>query len=95
VTFLPGFGAQRLAVQAGEAQFVERRVGGADAAEFGGQIGQFLGVAALGDPAGAQGGQAVADVDLGRRVGVGAGAVVDEDRRVLLAAQGGRRVGLR
>jgi hypothetical protein len=66
----------RLAVQAGEAQLVERRVGGALAAELGGQVGQHLGVAALLDPALAQGRQAGADVDLRLRVGVGAGAVV-------------------
>jgi hypothetical protein len=81
-------------VQAGEAQFVECLVG-ADAAEFGGQAGQFFGVAALGDPLGAQGGQAGADVDLGGRVGIGAGAVVNVDRRVLFATESGRRVGLR
>jgi hypothetical protein len=90
-----GPGAQGLAVQAGEAQLVERRVGGADAAEVRGQIGQFLDVAAFGDPAGAQGGQAVANVDRGGRVGVGSGAIVDVDRRIPFAAEGGRRVGLR
>ena len=46
-----GLGAQRLAVQTGEAQFVEFLVGGALAAEFGAQVGQFLDIAALGDPA--------------------------------------------
>jgi hypothetical protein len=58
-----GLGAAGLAVQAGEAQFVELGVG-AGAAEFGGQVGQHLGVAALLDPALAQGRQAGADVDL-------------------------------
>jgi hypothetical protein len=48
---LAGLGAQRLAVQAGEAQFVERLVGGALAAELGTQVGQFFGIAAFGDPA--------------------------------------------
>ena len=90
-----GLGAARLAVQAGEAQFVEGRIGGALAAEFAGQIGQHLGVAALLDPALAQRRQAGADVDAGGRVGVGAGTVVDVDRRVLFATEGGRRVVLR
>jgi hypothetical protein len=79
-------------VQAGEAQFVECLVG-ADAAEFGGQAGQFFGVAALGNPLGAQGGQAGADVDPGGRVGIGAGAVVNVDRRILFT-ESGRRIGL-
>jgi hypothetical protein len=42
----------------------------------------------------ARSGQAGADVDAWRRVGVGAGAVIDEDRRVLLGAEGGGGVGL-
>jgi hypothetical protein len=45
-----GLGAARLALQAGEAQFVERLVGRALAAEFGRQVGQFLGIATLGNP---------------------------------------------
>ena len=87
-------GAARLAVQAGEAEFVEGRVGGAGAAVFGGEVGEHLGVAALLDPALTQRRQAGADVDLRSRVGVGARAVVDEDRRVLLATEAGGRVGL-
>ena len=92
---LASLGAQRLAVQAGEAQFVERFVGGANAAEFGSQAGEFFDVATFGNPLGTQGGQAGTDVDLDGRVGVGAGAVVNVDRRVLFATEGGRRVVLR
>ena len=79
-------------MQAGEAQFVEFGVGGTGAAEFGGQAGQFLDIAAFGDPLGAQGRQAAADVDPGGRVGIRAGAVVNIDRRVLLAAERRRRI---
>ena len=61
---LAGLGAQRLAVQAGEAQFVERFVVGAFLAEFGTQAGQFFNVATLGDPLGTQSRQARADIDL-------------------------------
>ena len=92
---LAGFGAQRFPVQAGEAQFVECLVGGTDTAEFGGQLLQRFSVVALGDPAGAQGRQTVADVDFRLRVGVGAGAVIDKDRRVFLSTHAGGRVGLR
>ena len=90
-----GLGAARLAVQAGEAQFVQRLVVGALATEFGTQVGQFLGVAALGDPLRTHGWQAGADVDLRCRVGVGTGTVIDIDRRILLTTKTGRRVGLR
>jgi hypothetical protein len=86
---LAGFGAQRLAVQAGEAQFVELCIGGAFAAELGTQTGQFFSITALGNPFCAQGRQAIADIDLRRRVGVGAGTVVDIDRRVFFATEGG------
>jgi len=55
---------------------------------------QLLGIAALLDPGAAQGRQAAADVDRGRRVGVGAGGVVDEDGRIGLAAEAGGRVAL-
>ena len=87
-------GAPGLPVQAGEAQFVEGGVGGAGAAEFRSQCGQFLAVAAFGNPGGAQRRQAGADVDLGGGVGIGAGTVIDVDGRILFAAEGGRRVGL-
>ena len=53
-----------------------------------GRAGQFLGVAALADPAGAQRVQAGADVDARVRVGVRTGGVVDPDRRVRLGAEG-------
>ncbi|MPM54527.1 hypothetical protein SDC9_101305 [bioreactor metagenome] len=82
-------------MQAGEAQFVESLVGGTLAAEFGRQVGQFLGVAALDDPLGAQRRQTGADVDLRRRVGIRAGTIINVDRRILLAAEAGRRIGLR
>ncbi|MPN20983.1 hypothetical protein SDC9_168362 [bioreactor metagenome] len=89
-----GLGAARLAVQAGEAQFIERLVGGALAAVVGGQVGQFLGVVALGDPLGAQRGQAGTDVDAGGRVGIDAGTVVHKNRRIFFATHAGRRIGL-
>ncbi len=79
-------------MQAGEAQFVECLVSGTDAAEFGGQAGEFFDIATFGDPLGAQRRQAGTDVDLGLRVGVGAGAVVNIDRRILFATEGGWRV---
>ena len=53
---LAGFRSPWLTLQAGKAQGVERAVGRALATEFGTQIGKLLGVAALGDPAGAHGG---------------------------------------
>ena len=78
---LAGLGAARLAVQV-EAQFGQCRVVQALDAVGGAEAGQLFGVAALGDPGGAHAGQAGADVDLGVRVGVRAGGVVDVDRRI-------------
>ena len=69
-------------------------VGAAGAAELGGGAGQLLGIAALSDPTGPHGGEAAANVDLHVRVGVGAGAIVDKNRRVLFRSEGSRRIGL-
>ena len=75
-------GAQRTALQV-EAQAGEFGVGLAGAAVVGRESGQRFVVLALGDPAGAQGRQAGADVDPGGRFGIGAGAVLDGDGRVV------------
>ena len=91
----PGLGTARFAVQAGEAQFVEGGIGGTLATKSRTQVGELLGIAALGNPASAQGGQAAPQINLCRRVGIGAGAVIDEDRRVFLAAKGSWRIVLR
>src|SRR5665811_682084 len=56
---------------------------------FGSELAQRFGVAALGDPAFAQRGQAGADVDLYRRVGVRAGTIVHIDRRIDLRTHAG------
>ncbi len=89
-----GQGAAGVALQAGEAQLGGGRVGRPFAAVAAGQCGQRLAVAALGDPLRAQRGQAAADVDLRLWIAVRAGAVVDGDRRVGLAAEGCRGVRL-
>ncbi|MNE37571.1 hypothetical protein D3C80_1314280 [compost metagenome] len=87
-----GLGAARGAY-VGETQGVEAGVGQARLAEFGGQAGEDFGVAALVDPARTHVRQALAQVDADVRVGVGAGGVIDEHRRVLLATEGGGRIG--
>jgi hypothetical protein len=81
--------AREVEAQAG--QFGVRLAEAALAAVVGRQVGQFLGVIALGDPGGAQLRQALADVDAGGRVGIGAGAVIDRDRRIRRV--GGRALG--
>jgi hypothetical protein len=48
-----------------------------------GAAGTLLDVAAVGDPLRPQGGQAGADVDLGGGIGIGAGGVIDPQRRLL------------
>ena len=88
-----GPGAARPALQV-EAHFRQLRIGLAFAAVGGAERRQLLAVAALLDPLLAQRGESLADVDLRRRVGVGAGAVVDADRRVLFRPHACRRVGL-
>jgi len=82
------FRPQRLAdvAEAEVAGLVVRR---ADAAEQRAGAAQFLGIAALGDPAGAQRGQAGQQVDGDGRVGIGAAGVVDGEGRVGLLATGG------
>ena len=88
----PTRGAQVL-----EAQVGEGGIGLAAAPEFGTGRRELFGVAAFHDPVGPQIRQADQEVDRHplfsvRRVGVGSGGVVDEDRRVLLdplAAGGG------
>ncbi|SSW71626.1 hypothetical protein AVE30378_04655 [Achromobacter veterisilvae] len=88
-----GPGAARRAAQV-EAHGRQLRVGQAFLAVVAGRAGQQLGVAALFDPGAAQLGQAAADIDPGFGVGIGAAAIVDRQRRVLLAAEHGGRVGL-
>src|SRR5690606_15599784 len=73
-----------------ETHGVELRVVFALAAEFRRQPGQRLGVAALGDPLRAQRAQATSEVDRRGRVGIGAGAVIDRQWGVVLAAEQGR-----
>ncbi|CAE6853589.1 hypothetical protein R69658_07281 [Paraburkholderia aspalathi] len=91
---LAGDGATRRAMQALETQIGSRGIGGAFAAEVAREARQRFGVAALFDPCLTQRGQTGADVDLGFRIGVGARRIVDEDRRILLAAEAIRRIRL-
>ena len=86
-----GFGPARLALQV-EAQFRELGIKQALYAELRCRPGQRLGIAALLYPFGAQRRQAVADVDLCVRIGIGPGGIVDIDGRVRLCAEGSRRV---
>ena len=86
-------GAQGLALQTGEAQFVQGLVGSPLAAEFRCQVGQRLGIAALGNPLRAQRRQSVADVDLG--LGIGIGAVSYTHLASIRQASSVRRAGLR
>src|SRR5690606_6976872 len=81
----------RLATQF-ETHGVERRVGEPLASKGTGGARQLLRVAAFVDPAGAQGGQALTDIDGRVRVGVGAAGVVNGDRRVGLTAKRRGRV---
>ncbi|SPV09075.1 Uncharacterised protein [Burkholderia cenocepacia] len=92
---LAGLRAARVAVQARETQLGRGRIGRALEAVLARQAGEHFGVAARFDPALAQRRQARADVDLRVRIGVRARRVVHVDRRILLAAEAGRRVGLR
>jgi hypothetical protein len=92
---LAGFGAQRLAVQAGEAQFIELCIVGAFAAELGTQTGQFFSITAFGNPFCAQGRQAIADINLRRRVGVRPGTIVDINWRVFFTTKSSISIGLR
>ena len=90
-----GLGAARLALQV-EAQLGELRHRQALAAVAGRRAGERLGVAALFDPAARAAAAGRRGCRSSRvRIGVGAGGVVDEDRRILLGAEGRRRVGLR
>ncbi|MCY1302291.1 hypothetical protein D9M68_527630 [compost metagenome] len=85
---LAGQGAARVA-HVGETHAGQLGIVEAALAELGGQPRQALGVATLVDPCRAHVGQALAHVDLHRRVGVGAGGVVDGDRCIDLAAEVG------
>ena len=85
---------QRLALER-EAHSGELRIVEARAAVRGGRAVERNRVAALGDPSGAQRRQPAADVDRRAGVGVRARRVVDDDRRILLGAERGGRVGLR
>ncbi len=88
-----GLGAARL-THMGQAQFGKCGIGQASTAVGRGLLGQALGVATLFDPGIAQRGKAAAQIDADGRVGVGAGAVVNVDRRILFAAHAGGRIGL-
>ena len=79
----------------GKAHRVQARIGFAATTEFGTQLRQQLGVAALLDPLRAQRRQAGRQVDARVRIGVRAGRVVDGDRRILFAAEQRRRLRLR
>ncbi len=83
-------GAARVA-HMGEAHGGQLGIVQAALAEFGGQAGQALGVAAIFDPGAAHIGQALAHVDLHIGVGVGAGRIVDQHRRIDFATEGGGR----
>ncbi len=85
-------GAARRAVQVGKTHRRQFRIGRLLTAIFRTQVGQNLGIAARFDPAGTQRRQALANVDLRRRVGVGTRTVVDEYRRIFLAAHAGGRI---
>ena len=89
----PRLGTTRPALQV-EAQRHEIRVRQPVAPIGRRRAGQLLCVAALENPLAAHGGQPLPDVDLRRRIGVGPGGVVHEQRRVFLGAKRGRRVGL-
>ncbi|MCY1362870.1 hypothetical protein D9M68_759550 [compost metagenome] len=85
---LAGLGAARVA-HVGKAHGGQLGIGQAALAELGGQARQALGVVAVVDPGRAYIGQALAHVDADVRVGVGAGGVIDGDRGIDLAAEGG------
>ncbi len=88
-----GLGAARRANMR-EAQPLGGQVPGAPAAVFAGQAVQLLAVAALLDPGGAHRLQALADINLRIRVGIGTGGIVNRQGRVILelAAGQGRRM---
>ncbi|OBX33732.1 hypothetical protein A8U91_02774 [Halomonas elongata] len=72
-----------------EAQRGENGVVGAALAVLGSGAVEEFGVVALLDPGAAQFGQPAAQVDAGLGVGVGAGGVVDQQRRVVFVGPGG------
>ncbi len=90
---LAGLGLARGAAQI-EAHLSQFRIVQALLPVVGGEMVQRFGVVALGDPALAQRGEAGADVDLHRRVGIRAGAVVYIDRRIDFRTHAGRRFSL-
>ncbi|MND93349.1 hypothetical protein D3C80_855330 [compost metagenome] len=85
---MAGLGAARVAHVA-EAHLGQFGIGQAALAELGGEPRQALGVATVVDPGAAHVRQALAHVDLDSGIGVGAGGVVDGDRGVDLATEGG------
>ena len=87
-------GAARVA-HVGEAHGGQFRIGQALLAEVRAEAGEQFGVVAVGDPLRAHVGQALAHVDGHVRIGVGAGGVVDQHRRVLFAAEVGGGVAQR
>src|SRR5690554_7698090 len=72
-----------------EAQLGQHWVVGATLAVLAGRAVETLGIAALLDPGAAQCRKTAAQVDLGLRVGVGAGGIVDQQRRVVFVSLGG------
>jgi hypothetical protein len=86
-------GTQRLPLQTGKAQFVERQIGCPLASELRTQPRQWFAVAPFGDPRRTHRRQALTNVDLCQWIGVRPGTVVDVDRRVLLATES--RIGIR
>ena len=76
-----------------EAHRAQLRVVFARTTEFGAELRQHVGIAALLDPARAQRRQAGSEVDARLRIGIRAGGVVHGDRRIVLAAEQGRRPG--
>ena len=85
---LAGFGAAGVADVA-EAVAIQLSVGQSLASVLGGEIGQLLGVAALLDPPLAKRRQALAHVHRDVGIGVGAGGVVNVNRRVLFDSVAG------
>ncbi|MOA04909.1 hypothetical protein D3C78_1244820 [compost metagenome] len=79
----------------GEAHGGQFRIGQALLTEARAEAGEQFGIVAVGDPLRAHIGQALAHVDGHVRVGVGTGGVVDQHRRVRLAAEVGGSVGQR
>ncbi|MNQ81991.1 hypothetical protein D3C85_970300 [compost metagenome] len=79
----------------GEAHGSQLRIGQAFLTEVRAEAGEQLSVVAVGNPLRAHVGQALTHVDGDVRVGIGTGGVVDQHRRVRLAAEVGGSVSQR